>query len=404
MKHKWWFAVIALGVVATFFVTHPGFLVASDHDDGETELKGRNVNLTDLYAFREIDQNPSAGVPEGDLVLVMNTNPRSVARQQYYFSARARYTFHITRVANNNDAATGKEDVSLTFHFSEPAANQQQVRITAVRDGEEAVAKFTTGGQPIMTTSINATPAINRVRLFGHTLDVYAGLREDPFFFDVEQYFRVRAGALGIGPAVGFRTPGVDFTAGYNVNSIIVRVPRAFLQSVGEGSKKVDTATTFDIWETIRVGRTQTDRLARPAINEGLIVTNAFLVALDSIGPDCEADALAGREPCASAAAPIVAEAIATLRAFGNSPARALALIGAFLPDVMRIDTTQPSGYGNALNSRGSPIRGRKLLDDAIDITLQVVTGNPAASDNTNYSTAPHHPLLPSFPYLAAPN
>ena len=45
-----------------------------------------------------------------------------------------------------------------------------------------------------------------------------------------------------------------------------------------------------------------------------------------------------------------------------------------------------------------------KLLDDAIDITLQVVTGNAAASDNTSYSTPPHHPLLTTFPYLAAPN
>ncbi len=403
MKHKLWFVVIALGVAATFLVTHPGFLVASDHDDGETELKGRNLNLTDLYAFREIDQNPSAGVPEGDLVLVMNTNPRSVARQQYYFSAQAKYSFHLTRVGNNDDAATGRSDVSLVFEFSEPGTNQQRMRVTAVRDGVADVAMSTTGGQPIMTTSLNGAPILNRVRLFGHTLKVFAGLREDPFFFDVEQFFRVRAGALGIGPAVGFRTPGLDFTAGYNVNSILVRVPRAFLQGVGLGGR-VSTATTFDIWETIRFGSKQVERLARPAINEGLIVTNAFLNALNSIGPDCEAAALAGIEPCASAAAPIVGEAINTLKAFGNSDARALALVLAFLPDVMRIDTTQPSGYGNALNGRGSPIRGRKLLDDVIDITLTVVTNGAVTSDNTGYSTPPHHPLLPSFPYLAAPN
>lgn len=403
MRHRWWIVVVALTVVTAFFVSHPGFLVASDHDDGETELKGRNLNLTDLYAFREIDQNPGAGVPEGDLVLVMNTNPRSVARQQYYFSSGAKYTFHVTRIANKEDAATGKSEVRLVFEFGEASRGQQAMKITAIRDGATVTTAATKTGGTILTTPLNVSQVVNSVSLFGHTLDVFAGLREDPFFFDVEQYFRVRAGALAIGPAVGFRTPGLDFTAGYNVNSIVVRVPRAFLQGIGSGSK-ISTATTFDIWETIHFGGKQVERLARPAINEGLLVTNAFLNALNSIGPDCEADALAGREPCASAAAPIVGEAIATLRAFGNSSARALALIQAFLPDVMRIDTTQPSGYGNALNGRGSPIRGRKLLDDVIDITLTIVTNGAVTSDNVGYATPPHQPLMTTFPYLAAPN
>src|SRR4028119_782016 len=66
---------------------------ASDHDDGETEIKSRHLNLTDLFVFREKDQNPGAG---SDLVFIMNTNPRSLARQQYYFSTIARYEFNVT--------------------------------------------------------------------------------------------------------------------------------------------------------------------------------------------------------------------------------------------------------------------------------------------------------------------
>jgi len=41
---------------------------------------------------------------------------------------------------------------------------------------------------------------------------------------------------------------------------------------------------------------------------------------------------------------------------------------------VMRIDTTGPSGYAAALNAKGSPIRGRKITDDVIHVTLSVVT------------------------------
>jgi hypothetical protein len=150
----------------------------------------------------------------------------------------------------------------------------------------------------------------------------------------------------------------------------------------------------------------QFERLARPVINEGLVVTNDFLNAFNQIPPTADLSA---------AAAPVRAEAKKTLVAFGNTPARADALLNAFLPDLMRIDTTQPSNYdvtipATCLNAKGSPICGRKLTDDVVDLTLKVVTNNPAATDNVSYAGAPgnpaqgHSPLVPVFPYLALPN
>jgi len=390
--------VTLIGGVGAFYVN------ASDHDDGETEIKGRNLNLTDLFVFREQDQNPNAS--EGDLVFIMDTNPRSLANQQYYFSTRARYEFKVSRVINNDATPTGVPDVVLRFKFGQPNANgQQTIQLTAIKDGVTTVANPT-----LRTTPIKANPNVGQVSLNGSTLSVFAGLREDPFFFDVEQFFRVRAGALGIAPAVGFRDPNtaVDFAKGYNVNAIAVRVPIRFLQ----GST---SATTFDVWETVSVpGKgnkfNQVERLARPAVNEGLIVTNDFLNALNSVGPDFEAAALAGQQPAANIAGPIVAEAKQTLLAVGNSDARANALLGAFLPDVMRIDTTGPSGYANALNASGSPIRGRLIEDDVVDITLSVLTNGAITSDNVSYEGTPgnpaqgHDPLVTSFPYLAPAN
>src|SRR3972149_5527818 len=78
--------VAALAVLAAFSLVP---LVASDHDDGEADLKGRALNITDLYAFREKDQNP--GAADGDLVFIMNVNPRSLPRHHYYFSTNAAY-------------------------------------------------------------------------------------------------------------------------------------------------------------------------------------------------------------------------------------------------------------------------------------------------------------------------
>lgn len=392
-----WLSALALVVLAAMLIT-PRLLVASNHDDGEMDLKGRALHTTDFFVFREQDQNATAGA--GDLVFVMNVNPRSLPRQEYSFSTGAQYDIHVTRVSDNNATPTGKTDAMLRFEFGAPAQDgSQPIKITAVRDGVTSTAAGTPRTTPLAAA---AAPIVTQATVAGGTLSVFAGLREDPFFFDVEQFFKVRAGALGMGPKVGFRTPGYDFTAGYNVLSIAVRVPRAWLQGT-------TSATTFDAWSTVTTGGKQVARLARPAIGEGLLTTTAYQNALNGVGPDFEAAALAGHKPEADAAGPIVAEAKKTLMAFGNDDKRATALLVAFLPDVMRIDTMGPSGYAAALNAKGSPIRGRKITDDVIHITLSVVTNGAVATDNVSY-TGPngggtaHKPLLNSFPYLADPN
>jgi hypothetical protein len=376
----------------------PQYLMASDHDDGEVDAKGRSLNLTDLYAFREQDQNSNAN--PGDIVLVMNSNPRSIARQQYYFSTNARYEFKLTRVANKDATPTGQEDIIIRFEFGAPNDQQQQpVKMTVFKDGQ------TISATSLVTTSLQAAnaqrPIVNQLSAGGSKLSVFAGLREDPFVFDVEQFFRVRAGALGIGPTVGFRPPAqaVDSFKGFNVNTIAIRVPLQFLQG-NTG------ATTYDIWETISLrdangNYQQVERLARPAINEGLIVSNDLLNTFNSVPPTADVT---------PAAAPIGAEATRTLKALGNDTNRTNALLAAFLPDVMRIDTTGASGYGNALNALGSPIRGRLLKDDVIDTTLSVLTNGAIKGDNATYEGTPgnpaqgHKPLESSFPYLALPN
>ncbi len=220
-------------------------LLASDHDDGENDVKARSLNLTDLYVFREGDQTGVAG-DNANLIFIMNTNPRSLPRQQYTFSTRARYELHMTRRAGATDPVTGADDVTLRFEFGPPdPQNRQPITVTAILDGQTlSTTARSDNGQPILSTPLSAgAPTANPVQLGGQPLTVFAGLREDPFFFDVEQFFRVRGGAAG-----SFRPPAtaVDFTAGYNVNAIVVRVPIAFLAGAGG-------ATTFDVWETISI-------------------------------------------------------------------------------------------------------------------------------------------------------
>lgn len=160
----------------------------------------------------------------------------------------------------------------------------------------------------------------------------------------------------------------------------------------------------------------QVERLARPAINEGLISTNANLNLWNSLAPNVEAQFLAGTG--GSQFAPIATEAVNLLTALGNSQDRINGIVTNMLPDVMRIDTTIASGYaagatfgpGTVLTSR--PRGGRLLTDDVVDITLLVVLPDalaPLRTDNVSYAGpnaggTGHQPPAATFPYLAPSN
>lgn len=400
---KLWAATLTLALAALGFAStlNAPKLTASDHDDGDIDVRSRALSLTDLYAFREKDQNPSA--QDGDLILVMNTNPRSLARQQYFFSENARYEFRISRVQDKNAVPSANADIRLQFEFSPPdRSNRQRIKFTAFDGGDINTLTSNNDGTAITTTTLNDSPKINRINVRGQIITAFAGLREDPFYFDVEQFFRVRAGLAGFGPKVGFRpaNTALDFAKGYNVNAIVVRVPRSLLQ---RGSN----TTTFDVWLSLLIKDprndqfVQTEQLARPGLNEALLISQTNLAAYNRLQPTrtVTPELLEVRN-----------EAKQTLLALGNTDARAESLLTAFLPDVMRIDTTGPSGFANDLNTLGSPIRGRKLEDDVIDIALTVLSNGAVKTDNVSYQGTPgnpaqgHQPLVGSFPYLALPN
>ncbi len=160
----------------------------------------------------------------------------------------------------------------------------------------------------------------------------------------------------------------------------------------------------------------QIERLARPAINEGLIISNDFLNAFNMIPPSAD---------LSDAAAPVRAEAVTVIDAAdmidGKDDTTAAVVAGAFLPDVMRIDTRVDIAPGKtAYNAdvsgdKGMLTGGRKIEDDVIDITLSfLVAGDAtgkAVKDNVGYDKV-HKRLYKQsrrrgpaqFPFLATPH
>lgn len=84
-------------------------------------------------------------------------------------------------------------------------------------------------------------------------------------------------------------------------------------------------------------------------------------------------------------------ELVAVLMAFGNPDPGALA--DAFLPDILPINTAQPTGFLN----------GRRLEDNVITTELGLIFGANAAL-NDDHVDANDKAFLVSFPYLAGPH
>lgn len=443
--------------------------IASDHDDGVSDNKTQATNLTDLYAFRQ-DWQTGSQEDSDNLILVMNSFPRALPETQYFFATDATYNFHLTRVpeANINETPTGQEDVRISFQFQEPDENSiQAFTVNITRNGETSSISTTADGQPLQTNPLNRAQEeedsqdqdgesenqedsliTNMVNVGGEQAEIFAGLREDPFFFDVQQFFKVRAGAAGLGPKAEFKSPSEaeDFAHEYNVNSIVLSVPMEMLETgvpvqqtvpqpqgedtQGEGEEQeVARKPIYDVWMT--VFRTmeggepmQVERLARPAINEGLIISNDNLNAFNQIMPN---------QDLSEAAAPVLEEAAASLEAFdqldGSDDLTVEQITTAFLPDVMRVDTSldiEPgeTAYNHSVSGDKSILTsGRKLKDDVVDITLGLlVTGDPSGKpvdDNVSYEGVEgnpaqgHSPLHgaqsahsdeATFPFLAEPN
>ena len=215
-------AVIGGGLAVT------GLLLASDHQDTpEVELHPR-LDINDVYAF-------PGSTPDRLVLAVTTSSPLTPAG-----SAGAAFDpgqLYQIKIDNNGDAV---EDVVLQFVFEGTGPSQ-----TVSLIGPSAPSA--TGIQNrILDADAAISGPINTVLGSSSGIELFAGLREDPFFIDLEQFFRIipdRAPVQGplskIGPkqeATSFRDPGVDFLAGINTLAIVVELPESMLLPSGAGA------------------------------------------------------------------------------------------------------------------------------------------------------------------------
>ena len=235
-------AMVAAGIVASVGVA--GAVFASDHQDTpEVELNPR-MDINDVYAF------PGGNGTSTDRVALVMTTSSPIIGQDASFDPRLLYQL---KIDNTGDA---KEDLVFQITFDNGTGAAQRYTIT----GPVAPA---TSGTPaaggVVNTLVNGPSISGNVgSMSGSATGVqgYAGLRTDPFFIDLEQFFKIvpdrrpSTGPLSIPQtqqASQFRNPGVDLLGSLKANAlaIVIEVPKSMLVSSAAADAK------FGVWGTI---------------------------------------------------------------------------------------------------------------------------------------------------------
>ena len=232
-------AILALGVVlipTLCFVRARG----SDHA-GTVEITSLpGADLSDLHIFPD-PANPA------NVVLAMSVHPliSSSAASSTFFDPNVLYQFKIDNVGD------GVERQVLQFTFSGTGAGQT-VNFAMGRPVQTGIVSTLLPQSGVSGTFNQTFSPMQDVKIF-------AGVREDPFFFDLEQFFKIlpdRATPLtkvydptpNMPKAASWRSPGaaVDFLSAnkFNVLAIVVSVPKSTFAVAGAAPAKIG------VWET----------------------------------------------------------------------------------------------------------------------------------------------------------
>ena len=222
----------AVGIAAS--VGGIGTLLASDHQDTpEVELNPR-MDINDVYVF------PGSSA---DRVTLVMTTSSPIAGQTASFDPNLLYQI---KIDNTGDAV---EDLVFQITFNTGSGLAQSVKVVG------PVAPTNAGTQ---STLVNTAPAVEGAvgtNLGSDTgMQVFAGLRADPFFIDLEQFFNIlpdrrpSTGSLS-GPstptASSFRNPGIDILRPFNCLAIVIELPKSKLTSSTAADAKIG------VWATI---------------------------------------------------------------------------------------------------------------------------------------------------------
>ena len=208
-------------IVAATLITG-GIIYAADHIDAPA-VTGQSSDITDMYVFQ--------GQTASNLVFVANTQgllaPGSTAAAK--FDENTVIEFNID---NTGDAV---EDLVIQCKYD---ASSNSMRVYGPILPSEKGTRSKLEGSVTASATVTAYGSAPVIGTGTTGIKVFAGPRDDPFFFDLAQFKKILAGT-----ATGFLPAGMaaDAFAGTNVLSTVVEVPKTLLGGSGSINVWIET-------------------------------------------------------------------------------------------------------------------------------------------------------------------
>ena len=311
-----------------------------------------DADINDVYVFE-------AGA-EGQTVIAVTTHPAAGAIAPLAYATDVGYKMKIDR---NGDA---EPDVTYRWRFQAPRPGGRQ---------EYRVFRDTGNGSTLVVHGL--TNAMNPVAGGGKA---FAGLRSDPFFFDLDAF---KGAVLGVMNGRSFCDRNkVDFFESFNTNALVLQVP--------DGSLGMH----IGVWASTNDADGKLDRMGRPAINT--VFNSGDDKNLFNAGRPATDRARFGDNVVGVL---LAFSALDSEGAYTNGQANAIADI--LLPDMVTYDTSTDAV---------GPLNGRAPADDVIDAELNIVTGGLALGTRNGNGAipsdciGPHGDYQAHFPYLGEPH
>lgn len=199
-----------------------GIIYAADHIDAPAVTGAGSTSLgndiTDVYAFQSPADNSK-------MVFVIN----SQGLLSPSASATASFPSNIMYEMNIDNTGDNVEDLVIQFLMQ----NGKVRAYGPVAPGTPGTSSTVKTNGPVTETTVTSYGSAAVIGTNTNGIRVFAGPRDDPFFFDLVRFKEVIAGTQP-----GFRSPGIDTFAGTNIMSLVIEVPKTLLGS----------AATLNVW------------------------------------------------------------------------------------------------------------------------------------------------------------
>jgi Domain of unknown function (DUF4331) len=399
----WRVAVFPLAVVlglGLLWVAVPK-VHGADHGDAPLASNYAAGDINDVFAF--LDPNDNTRV-----VLILTLRGFIAAGENANFGQFDPRILSAFEIDTSGDAAA---DLGIAVTFSPQTSRAAPQTATVVGFNLPSFStRFTFTAPTTISNTAATAPAQTITNNAGGTgINFFAGMTDDPFFFDIPGFGRFVNAVLTNQPNPASNlTRGRDSFAGYNTMAIALSIPRTMLttgDSLGVGVRTFRISGTLGTPSFTLIE--QLDRTGVPAVNVALT-------------PFAVKDAFNLADPVRDAAGEFAGGIVQTLTSLGTSQAniQTLADIAVNNGDLLRLDLqTANSGPGGGNNAGAGFPNGRRLGDDTVDTLLFFITNgavtpcvagptptSPPATPGGDNACSNELALRDTFPFLALPN